>query len=156
MKIGVQRREKRSRKKKGMEDMTAPRGIGRGGHNRISIAEHLRKKSYRPSRHSRLLPSHPTMQRYDRLGDPIDERLCVSDAQRRRTLAGLPTGARRIAEDALDTYWDWPAEALSMLRSYALSMHRVTVLESAKRVNRTAVRTETLTAQRLRLALKLT
>lgn len=136
--------------------MTAPRGLGRGGHNKVSISEHLRKKTYRPSRHRRLMPSNTATQRHDINGDPIDERLCVSDAQRRRTLAGLPAGARRIAEDALDTYWDWPAEARSMLRSYALSMHRITVLESAKRVNRAAVRTETLTAQRLRLALKLT
>ena len=132
-----------------------------GGHNRLSAEEHRRRENSRIDRHADETleapnPSNNSAQRFDTNGDPIDERLTVSEARRRETLAGLPPAARRIAENALDTFWDWPAEALAMLRSYALCCHRIALLESAEPVDRAAVRTETLTAQRLRLALKLT
>lgn len=140
--------------------MSVKTGRSRGGQNRISIAEHLQRVTYRPARHRQRLQreqrvSVPGAQRYDTNDEPIDETQCVSIAARARFLRGMPRVARGIAEGLLDEFWDWPAPALAMLKSLALTHERIARLEKAKRPDRRALRVETLTAQRLRRALKL-
>jgi hypothetical protein len=87
-----------------------------GGHNAISIAEHLRKGTYRPARHA---------------GRTDPPELPVTPAERRRVLDGLTPEGRRIAAALLDAYGDWDASGLATLRSYAASCARLRVLEDA-------------------------
>lgn len=87
-----------------------------GGANRVSIAEHLARGTYRPGRHAGRT-------------DPPEVRLTPGD--RRRLLEGLPPEARRVAVGLLDQYGDWDSSSLSTLRSYAMSCARLRELEAA-------------------------
>lgn len=87
-----------------------------GGHNRLSIEEHLVRGTLRADRHLRPLPAPP---------EP------VTPADRRRVLRGLPPAARRIVTSLLAAYDGWDASTLELLRSYGLSCVRVEALQSA-------------------------
>ena len=52
-------------------------------------------------------------------------------ADRRRVLAGLAAGPRRIAASLLTDYGPWSAAALETLRAYALSCERLEQLQQA-------------------------
>jgi hypothetical protein len=95
------------------------------------LAEHQRRGTVQPVRRLRdPAPSSPP---------PAP----LSAADRRRTLAGLPPEARRIATSLLDAFGDWHAAALSLLRAYALSAARLRALEDAEPVDLAEVRRET-------------
>jgi len=85
-------------------------GHGSGGHNRLPVALHLAKGTYRPDRDRRVLPSAT---------DP------VSVADRRRVLAGLPPEARRVVGGLLDAFDGWHAGSLATLRQYGISCARL-------------------------------
>jgi hypothetical protein len=87
-----------------------------GGANKISIAEHLARGTFRPGRHG---------------GKTDPPALPVSPADRRRLLDGLRPEARRVAAGLLGEYADWDSSSLSTLRSYAMSCARLRDLEAA-------------------------
>jgi len=87
-----------------------------GGHNRLSVEQHVFRGTFVPSRHGRR--PEPTT-------GP------VSAADRRRTLKGLSPAARRLAAALLETFEGWDVAALQTLRSYALSCDRLAALEAA-------------------------
>jgi len=86
-----------------------------GGQNRIPVAEHQLRGTLRPARHlvAAALPPEP-----------------ISTTDRRRTLKGLPAGAKRIAAALLATYDDWGPAQLETARAYALSCSRLEGLQS--------------------------
>ena len=87
-------------------------GRGSGGHNAISIAEHLRGGTFRPHRHGK------------RLEAPASGR-DVTPAERRRVLGGLGDTGRRLAAGLLDEFGDWHAAALVSLRLLAQAADRL-------------------------------
>jgi hypothetical protein len=62
-----------------------------GGHNRLSLEAHEPRGTFRRDRHSHLTPTTPFVG-------------VVAPADRKRVLAGLSTGPRRIAVSLLDGY----------------------------------------------------
>lgn len=88
-----------------------------GGHNRKSVDQHRLEGTFQRSRHAPAVAGGPPAP--------------LSAASRRRTLAGLSTGARRMAVALLDSYDGWDAAALSTLRSYVLSCERLEQLQAA-------------------------
>jgi len=82
-----------------------------GGHNRLPVELHLARGTFRPDRHILPRPMAP-----------------ISEADRRRTLRGLPSLSRRIAVDLLARFEGWDASALETLRAYAMSCHRLDAL----------------------------
>lgn len=103
-------------------------GKGSGGHNAVSIAQHLRQGTYRPHRHGQ------------RLEAPASGR-DVTPAERKRLLDGLPPEGRRVAFALLAEYSDWDAAALATLRQYALSCARLVDLMDDDAERRREVRT---------------
>ncbi|MCC7179035.1 MAG: hypothetical protein IT177_11655 [Acidobacteria bacterium] len=83
-----------------------------GGANALSLHEHVIKGTFRPDRHASLTARQP---------DPQP----VSSADRRRTLAGLDSEARRLAGRILDEHGDWTPTDLVTLRLYVESVSRV-------------------------------
>jgi hypothetical protein len=55
----------------------------------------------------------------------------VTPSDRRRVLAGLAAGPRRIAVSLLDSHRPWNAASLETLRAYALSCGRLERLQAA-------------------------
>lgn len=94
-----------------------------GGANKLPVEEHIRRNSFRPQRHLHLLssPRPPVRQ--------------ITAADRRRTLAGLPPGARRQAAALLDAFDGWDSATLSTLRAFVLSVARVEALQAAATVD---------------------
>ncbi len=86
-----------------------------GGHNRIDIAEHLARGTFRPHRHAVVATPPPP---------PVPE------AARLRVLRGLPPTARRVAGELLDTFDGWDSAKLESLRSYAMSCSRLEAMQS--------------------------
>jgi hypothetical protein len=77
-------------------------GKGSGGHNAISVVEHLRAGTYRADRHG------------TRLEPPASAPVAPEDRQ--RILAGLGADGRRLAAGLLDAYDGWHAASLVTLR----------------------------------------
>lgn len=50
-------------------------------------------------------------------------------------LAGLPTGARRLAESLLEEFDGWDAAMLTTLRAYVLSCDRLAALHTGPEVD---------------------
>ena len=90
-----------------------------GGHNALSLQEHLLRGSFRRDRHARLTATPPS------------RRLAAAD--RRRTLAGLDGPARRLAVRLLAEYDGWNAAKLAVLKNFVLSSSRLDVLQQAPR-----------------------
>ncbi len=86
-------------------------GIGSGGHNRLSAAEHVVRGTFRPDRHGA------------RAGDVAN--VPLSRAGRRRALAGLAGIARHLAGELLDAYGPWDAASIMTLRQYAQAAARL-------------------------------
>lgn len=106
---------------------------GRGGHNKLSAAEHVRRGTYRFDRHG------PVTQRFDRSGEPIIESETISDRDADALLDGLPEGDREVAEALLFGYWWWPADRRVALIALSRSHARLERLEAAKRPNAAAI-----------------
>jgi hypothetical protein len=87
---------------------------GRGGQNRIEIAEHLRRGSYRPARHAT-----GTRAASEALGA----------AARRAALKGLTGESRKLAASLLGSFGNWDAASLQTLRFYVQSCARLAALE---------------------------
>lgn len=85
-------------------------GPGSGGNNMVSIAEHVRRGTYRMDRHGGRSDPPPA--------PPL------STGDRKRTLAGLGTEARRVAAALLDEF-EWDTAGLVGLRLYAQSCERL-------------------------------
>jgi hypothetical protein len=66
----------------------------------------------------------------------------VAPADRKRVLAGLAAGPRRIALSLLDAYGPWNAASLETLRAYALSCERLERLQAASADDTRAVHRE--------------
>lgn len=111
-----------------------------GGHNRVSIEEHIRRGTFRPARHGGRV-------------DPPE--IPVSEADRRRTLAGLSPEARRTASELLAAYSGWDAAGLATLRSYVLSLERLRRLEADPGDDAAALHREMRTTLNLLKALNL-
>jgi hypothetical protein len=92
-------------------------GRGSGGQNALSLAAHQMRGTYRRDRHQHLTPA------------PVVG--AVAAADRKRVLAGLGKGPRRIAAALLDSYGPWSAAALEVLRAFALSCERLERLQAA-------------------------
>jgi hypothetical protein len=116
--------------------------VGRsGGQNRVPVAAHVARGTFRPARHAgRTDPAPPAP---------------LSEIDRRRTLAGLPADARRLAADVLAAYSGWDGASLATLRSYALSMHRLRALERSRDADTRALHREVRHALALLKALNL-
>ena len=104
-------------------------GRGSGGHNAVSIAEHLARGSYRANRHS------------ERAARESAEVVPVAAAERRRVLTGLPAEGRRVAAGLLDAYDGWDTASLATLRQYAISCARLAELTDDDAERRQEVRT---------------
>ena len=87
-----------------------------GGRNKLPLEIHRSRGTLRPARH--LTPAPPV------------PHATVSPEDRRRTLRGLPPGARRIAASLLSEYRGWDAASLEVLRSYVLSCERLSALHA--------------------------
>ena len=88
--------------------------MGSGGHNRKSVEQHVRDGTYRRDRHAVFTtPAAP-----------------ISAADRRRTLQGLPPGARRLAAELLEQFSGWDGSSLVTLRSYCVSCDRLEALQA--------------------------
>lgn len=87
-----------------------------GGQNRLTAAEHVSRGTFRRSRHAAPAASPAP---------------AISAADRRRALCGLSPAARRMATRLLECYGDWDVAGLTTLRSYVLSVERLTPLEAA-------------------------
>jgi hypothetical protein len=99
-----------------------------GGANRVPVVEHVARGTFRPARHAgRTDPPPPAP---------------LSEVDRRRTLAGLPADARRLAADLLAAYSGWDGASLATLRSYALSTHRLRTLERSRDADTRALHRE--------------
>jgi hypothetical protein len=94
--------------------------------------------TYRANRHAPKPPVEPT---------------AVSEADRRRTLKGLSSGARRMASDLLEQFSGWDASSLTTLRSYVLAVERLQAFEDAR--NLREIRAESRIVDALRKALQL-
>lgn len=81
-----------------------------GGHNALSLADHLHRGTFRADRHLPKSASSP---------QPL------SPEDRRRTLHGLTPAERRIVERLLEAYEDWDAGSLLLLRHFARSTARL-------------------------------
>lgn len=100
-------------------------GKGSGGHNALPAEVHLLRGTYQPSRHGPK-PEAPDVP--------------VSEADRRRVLAGLGPEARRLAARLLDEYQGWDAAALVSLRLYVESVARLTTItDDAERRRETRI-----------------
>ena len=86
-----------------------------GGHNKISIEEHLARGTYRQDRHG------------PRDSDRV---VMVTRAERQRVLKGLTPGARVVASRLLASYGNWNAAMFEVLRAYALSCDRLEQLQA--------------------------
>jgi hypothetical protein len=89
-----------------------------GGCNKLSLEEHLARRTFRPARHAHLQPASSV--------PPVPR------ADRRRVLKGLSTEPRRIAASLLDSHGPWHAASLETLRSYVLSCARLQRLQQAE------------------------
>lgn len=92
-------------------------GRGSGGANALSVAAHQMRGTFRRDRHSKLATT------------PVVG--AVGPADRKRVLAGLAAGPRRIAASLLTDYGPWSAATLETLRAYALSCERLEQLQQA-------------------------
>lgn len=86
-------------------------GQGSGGHNAVSIADHLARGTFRPARHAAR-------------ADPPPAAPVTSD-DRARVLDGLAPEARRLAAALLDEFTGWDPSSLMTLRLYAQSAERL-------------------------------
>jgi hypothetical protein len=106
----------------------------RGGHNRISVQEHIRRGTYRKDRHGLRA------QRYDRDGLPVVEEECISDRDTDLLLDSLPEGVtREVAEALLYRYWHWPEPKRVALIALSRAVARLERLEAANRPNRAGI-----------------
>ena len=110
-----------------------------GGANRVSIELHQVRGTFRPARHAGWL--HPP------------EPAALSEADRERTLAGLPNGARQLAGQLLEEFTGWDASSLRTLRSYALACERLQALEATPGDDRRLLHREARTVVQLLRAL---
>src|SRR5262245_41924550 len=94
-----------------------------GGANRLAVAEHLARGTFRGDRHASRAG-----QTTSRRGQ-VDE-APVSPEARAATLRGLAGTARRMASALLDEFSGWDASSLHTLRSYALSSVRLEKLQA--------------------------
>ena len=78
--------------------------------NKLTVAEHLQRGTYRADRHA---------------GKTRAAETSATEAQRRRVLTGLSPAARRIAADLLEAYADWDEGSLFTLRQYVESCARL-------------------------------
>jgi hypothetical protein len=90
-------------------------GRGSGGSNAISIEAHRLRGTLRGDRHLGPTPAAPAR---------------LSDAARRRALAGLDPAARRVAVRLVDMYGDWDEASLTLVRAFARSAARIEQLEA--------------------------
>jgi hypothetical protein len=79
----------------------------------------------------------------------------LTDADRKRTLAGLPPDARRIARGLLDRYTGWDEAKLATLRHYSQSCVRVELLQADSAASSMALHRELRTNLALMAALGL-
>jgi hypothetical protein len=86
-----------------------------GGHNKVSVDDHLLRGTFRPYRHA---------------GQSSPPPVAVSDADRKFALQGLPRVARKIASRLLEQYTDWNMANLDHLRNFALSCARLRTLQA--------------------------
>jgi hypothetical protein len=96
---------------------------GCGGQNRLSLAVHLARNTFQPSRHGHLV---------DQIARPTSASpSAVSSAQKRAALCGLDGVAAvwRIHYSQA-TGWGWSRDS-NTLRSYALSCARLEALQAA-------------------------
>jgi hypothetical protein len=90
-------------------------GRGSGGANALSVAAHQARGTYRADRHAHLVQATAVAP--------------VSPPDRKRTLAGLPTAARRLAVSLMESHGPWTAASLETLRAYVLSCARLEGLQ---------------------------
>lgn len=96
-------------------------GFGSGGNNAISIADHVRRGTYRADRHSGRSDPPPA--------PPL------SPPERRRVLGGLGPEARRLAAALLDEY-EWDSTGLVSLKLYVQSCERLTTITDPTELRR--------------------
>src|SRR5687767_13943103 len=88
-----------------------------GGHNAISLEEHVARGTFSATRHGHLKPR----------STPVP----VSLADRRRVLRSLPAEGHELAKRVMDAYGNWDPASLEILPSYCLSCLRLRHLEQA-------------------------
>lgn len=96
--------------------------------NRLSVAEHLQRGTYRADRHGKRTDEAPSAP--------------LSAADKRRALQGLEPDARRIAGRVLDEFQDWHAAAIQTLRAYAVAAAQLDRLQADPTANPREVRAQ--------------
>jgi hypothetical protein len=112
---------------------TMSRKNNRGGHNRLSAHEHVRRGTFRTDRHGARGP------RRDRNGEIIIESETISDRDTDLLLDSLPEGEREVAEAMLYRYWNWPEENRVALIGLSRAVARLERLEAARRPNHAGI-----------------
>ena len=105
-------------------------GRGSGGHNAVSIAEHLARGTFRPGRHG------------ERAARESAEVVPMTPQARRRALAGLSREARAIASALLDEFSGWDGASLQLLRAFAEASARLDKLQADPNADPKDVRAE--------------
>jgi hypothetical protein len=77
------------------------------------------------------------MDRHAHLMKPAPAPVPLAAADRRRTLEGLDSAARRVAARVLDNYGDWTELGLHTVRALARSAVRLEALEAAGNIEET-------------------
>ena len=108
---------------------------GRSGRRPLSIAELIKRGTYRRDRHA-----HRATQRRDRDGHLIDPEAVLDDDDRDRLLDELPKGQQEIVEALTLVYWNWPNSNLQTLLAYARQVEQLAKLRKSRNPNLTAIR----------------
>jgi hypothetical protein len=108
--------------------------MGSGGHNRVSVEDHLLRANFHPHRHGGPSAAPPVP---------------VSAADRRFALQGLPPVARRLANRLINQHSDATALDLEHVQNFVLCAARVREMQATETGSSPALARELRNYERL-------